>query len=152
MAEPWRSQAGFRAAGMFAGAEPAAINKWQHVLMPDENKMIVINSLQWLVQQQLIKIYGYVIMPSHIHLMWEQLCMNGKEFPKNSFEKFTAKNLVNKMKQMKDMALKNYVVTATDRQYNIWLREPLAIKVFSRHLAAQKLEYIPARQVIQAGI
>jgi len=118
------------------------INKWQHLLMPDENKMIVINSLQWLVQQQLIKIYGYVIMPNHIHLMWEQLCMNGKEFPKNSFEKFTAKNLVNKMKQMKDMALKNYVVTATDRQHNIWLRDPLAIKVFSRHMAAQKLEYM----------
>ena len=78
--------------------------------------------------------------------------MNGKEFPKNSFEKFTAKNLVNKMKQMKDMALKNYVVIATDRQYNIWLRDPLAIKVFSRLMAAQKLEYMPARQVIQAGI
>jgi hypothetical protein len=26
------------------------INKWQHLLKPDENKMIVINSLQWLVQ------------------------------------------------------------------------------------------------------
>jgi len=52
--------------------------------MPDENKMIVINSLQWLLRQQLIKIYGYVIMTKHIHLMWEQLCMNGKEFPKNS--------------------------------------------------------------------
>ena len=91
------------------------INKWQHLLMPDENKMIVINSLQWLVQQQLIKIYGYVIMPNHIHLMWEQLCMNGKEFPKNSFEKFTAKNLVNKMKQMKDPLLQNYAVTASDR-------------------------------------
>jgi len=75
------------------------INKWQHLLMPDENKMIAINSLQWLVQQQLIKIYGYVLMPNHIHLMWEQMCMKGKEFPKNSFEKFTAKTLVNKMKQ-----------------------------------------------------
>ena len=67
------------------------INKWQHLLQPEENKMIVINSLQWLVQKGLIKIYGYVIMPNHIHLMWEQLLMNGKEFPKNSFEKFTAK-------------------------------------------------------------
>ena len=56
--------------------------------------MIVVDSLQWLVQKGLVKIYGYVIMPNHIHLMWEQLQMNGKKFPKNSFEKFTAKLLV----------------------------------------------------------
>jgi putative transposase len=56
--------------------------------------MIIINSLQWLVQSELIKIYGYVIMPNHIHLMREQLKMNGKEFPKNNFKKFTAKTLV----------------------------------------------------------
>ena len=118
------------------------INKWQHLLKPDENKMIVINSLQWLAQKELVKIYGYVIMPNHIHLMWEQLSMNGNEFPKNSFEKFTAKSLVNKMKASNVASLKNYAVTATDRQHNIWLRDPLAIKVFSREMAAQKLEYM----------
>jgi len=47
------------------------INKWQHLLMPDENKMILINSLHLLVQQQLIKINGSVIMPNHIYLLWE---------------------------------------------------------------------------------
>ena len=118
------------------------INKWQHLLKQDENKMIIINSLQWLVQKELVKIYGYVIMPNHIHLMWEQLSMNSKEFPKNSFEKFTAKSLVNNMKANNDITFKNYEVTATDRQYNIWLRDPLAIMVFSREMAAQKLEYM----------
>ena len=118
------------------------INKWQHLLNSDENKMIVINSLQWLVQNTLVKIYGYVIMPNHIHLIWEQLSMNGKEFPKNSFEKFTAKTLVNKMKQEKDRSLQKYAVKATDRQYNIWLRDPLAVLVSSREMAAQKLEYM----------
>ena len=68
------------------------VNKWQHLLMPDKNKMIIINSLQWLVQKQLAKIYGYVIMPNHIHLMWKQLLMNGKEFPKNSFENLPPKH------------------------------------------------------------
>jgi len=78
--------------------------------------------------------------------------MNGKEFPKNSFEKFIAKTFVNKMKQMKDIALQNYAVTATDRQYAIWLRYPLAVLVTGREVAAQKLEYMAARQVVQAGI
>ena len=123
------------------------INQWQHLLKTDENKMIVINSLQWLVKKELVKIYGYVIMPNHIHLLWEQLSLNGKEFPKISFEKFTAKILVNKMKAGNDAALKKFAVTASDREYNIWLRNPLAIKIFSRELAAQKLEYMPARLV-----
>ena len=91
-------------------------------------------------------------MPNHIHLMWEQLAMNGKEFPKNSLEKFTTKTLVSNMKAGHDINLKNYSVTATDRQYNIWLRDLLAIKVFSRDMASQKLDYMPARLVIQAGI
>ena len=118
------------------------INKWQQLLKPEEHKMIIINSLRWLVEKNLVKIYGYVIMPNHIHLMWEQLSMNVKEFPKNSFEKFTAKSLVNKMKATNDGALKNYEVTATDRKYNIWLRDPLAIKIFSKEMGWQKLDYM----------
>ena len=48
------------------------INKWQHLLKSDDNKMIVINSLQWLVQNNLVKIYGYapiaIGVPNHIQL------------------------------------------------------------------------------------
>ena len=48
----------------------------------------------------------YVLMPNHIHLLWERLKMNGKELPKSSFEKYTAKSWVNKMKAENDVALK----------------------------------------------
>jgi len=127
-------------------------NKWQHLLRADDNKMVVMNSLQWLVQNKLVRIYGYVIMPNHIHLLWDQLKMNGKELSKNSFEKYTAKSLVNKMKAANDVALKNYLVAATDRQHNIWLRDPLAIKIFNLEMFVQKLDYMPARQLVQASI
>ncbi len=127
-------------------------NKWQHLLRADDNKMVVMNSLQWLVQNKLVRIYGYVIMPNHIHLLWDQLKMNGKELSKNSFEKYTEKSLVNKMKAANDVALKNYLVAATDRQHNIWLRDPLAIKIFNLEMFVQKLDYMPARQLVQASI
>ncbi len=68
--------------------------------------------------------------------------MNGKEFPKNSVEKFTAKTLVNNMKAANDPALKNYAVTAIDREYNSWLRNPLAIRILNKEMAAQKLDYM----------
>ena len=101
-----------------------------------------MNSLQWLVQSELVKIYGYVIIPNHIHLMWEQLKMNGNEFPKNGFEKFTAKTFINNMKASNEAALSNYAVTAVHRQHNIWKRDPLAIRIFNKEMAAQKLGYM----------
>ena len=118
------------------------IHQWQHLLKPEENKIIIINTLQWLVQKKLVKIYGYVIMPNRLHLMWEQLSMNGKELPKNSFEKFTAKSLINKLQATAGGSLKSYSVSAQDRRYNIWQIDPLAILVFNKQMAAQKLDYL----------
>ena len=51
----------------------SVIKDWKHLLRNDEMKMIIIQSFQWLVQHELICIYGYVIMPNHIHVLWEQL-------------------------------------------------------------------------------
>ncbi len=63
---------------------------FDHLLKDDNLKMIIINSLKFLVQQKLVEINGYVIMPNHIHLIWTMLKLNGKETPLASFTKFTA--------------------------------------------------------------
>ncbi len=67
----------------------SVIKDWKHLLKTDEMKMIIMRSFQWLVQHELVHVYGYVVMDNHIHVLWEQLKMNGKESPKESFEKFT---------------------------------------------------------------
>jgi putative transposase len=53
----------------------SVITDWKHLLNNDVLKMIIIQSFQWLVQHELVYIYGYVIMPNHIHV--------------ESFEKYT---------------------------------------------------------------
>lgn len=118
------------------------IRHWIQLLKPDEYKAIVMESLEWLCQKQLVRIYGYVLMPNHIHLLWEQLQMNGKEFPKNSFEKFTAHRFQKKLRMDNDVALNQFAVNASDRKYNFWQRDPLAVFVFSREMASQKLNYM----------
>ena len=67
----------------------AVFKDWKHLLKQDEIKMIIIEGFQWLVNHEPVHIYGYVVMPNHIHVLWEQLKMNGKETPKESFAKFT---------------------------------------------------------------
>jgi putative transposase len=102
----------------------------------------LIESLQWLCNKQLIRIYGYVIMPNHIHLLWNQLAMNGKEFPKNSLEKYCSHCFKEKLQNENPEVLKKFSVDASDRKYNFWLRDPLAIRIFSREMAVQKLNYV----------
>jgi putative transposase len=118
------------------------IKNWVHLLKRDHYKSIIMESLAWLCTKQLVQVYGYVIMPNHIHLLWKQLKMNGKEFPKNSFEKFTAHSFRTKLMVEDPYLLEKFEVKACDRQYNFWQRDPLAIKVFSRKMASQKLNYM----------
>ena len=68
--------------------------------------------------------------------------MNGKEFPKNSFEKFTAHKFRKKLMLENTGELEKFRVPAKDREYNFWQRDPLAILVFSREMASQKLNYM----------
>jgi len=103
---------------------------------------MIIESLKWLCDKDLVRIYGYVIMPNHIHLLWEQLKMNGKEFPKNSFEKFTSHRFKQKLLIENPCGLEKFSVNASDRNYNFWQRDPLTVLVYSRAMASQKIDYM----------
>lgn len=47
----------------------ATIYKWKSLLTPAKYKQIVLDSLNFLVINERIKLYGFVIMPNHIHLL-----------------------------------------------------------------------------------
>ncbi|MES2733953.1 MAG: transposase [Bacteroidota bacterium] len=53
------------------------IKDWKHLLKKDAYKKIITEQLQWLVKKKKVRIYGYVIMPNHIHLLWEMVEPNG---------------------------------------------------------------------------
>jgi len=81
-------------------------------------------------------------MPNHIQLVWEQLKMNGKEFTKNSFEKFTAHHFRRKLLAENVAELKLYEVIEKNRLHNFWQHDPLAVYVYGREMALQKLIYM----------
>ncbi|MGZ3873593.1 MAG: hypothetical protein ACXVJD_11780 [Mucilaginibacter sp.] len=49
----------------------ATILEWKHLLKEDIYKDIIINSLTFLKKEKSIVVYGFVIMPNHIHLLWQ---------------------------------------------------------------------------------
>jgi putative transposase len=120
----------------------ATILNWNHALINDERKDIIIDSLRFLVVDKRIKLYGFVIMPNHIHLLWQNIVENSMKWRSNtqgSLLKFTANKLLAKM----DFAeRKEYFVDAIDRRHQIWERDPLWIECLNMEMAEQKLNYI----------
>ena len=78
------------------------IHDFKHLLKDDQFKTICINSLKYLVDNELIKIYGFVIMPNDIHLLWNMIKLNRKESPAGSFAKYTA-HLLKKLLAKNDL-------------------------------------------------
>ena len=44
----------------------ATINKWQRLLEKDEYKNVIIDSLQYLTDEEKIDVYAFINMPNHI--------------------------------------------------------------------------------------
>ena len=108
-------------------------------------KEVIIDSLRTLSDKKRITVYGFVIMPTHIHLIWQQNECSGKETPKRSFMKFTAHEFKKHLK-LKG-SLEAYKVDAANKAYEFWQRDSLGIEIWSREVAQQKLDYIHANPV-----
>ena len=120
----------------------ATINNWQHLLKKDKYKDVIIDSLQWLTDKRKIDVFAFVVMPNHVHFIWRANQANGKESPHASFLKYTAHNFKKMLRIEGNKKLELYKVTATNKEYEFWQRDPVAIRLFSRKVALQKLNYI----------
>lgn len=120
----------------------ATIYEWKKLLKPDPYKEILVNSLTYLHKNNLINVYGFSIMPNHIHLLWEMLSANGRELPNASFTKFTAHELQKDLEKKHPHILDQFFVNDNDRSYNIWKKKPKAIRIINREMLEQKLDYI----------
>jgi putative transposase len=122
----------------------ATINNWQNLLLNDSYKQIIINSLTYLSAKQKLDVFAFVIMPNHIHLIWRINEMNGKETTQGSFLKYTAHEFKKLLLSNNDAALNDFAVKAANKKYEFWQRDSLAIHLYSKQVAFQKLDYIHA--------
>ena len=67
--------------------------------------------------------------------------MNGKETPKESFEKYTGHMFLKQLKKSGDK-LNDYKTEQKDGNDIFWQRDPLAILITSRIMAGEKLDYM----------
>jgi len=120
----------------------ATINGWKHLLQDDVYKEIIIDSWRYLSKHGKIDVFAFVIMPTHLHAIWRMNELNGKENPHASFLKHTAHAFQKKLREESLYSLNPYRVQQSGKAYEFWQRDSLAIPLFTRKVALQKLKYI----------
>lgn len=126
--------------------------KWQNLLATERHKQIVMESLKFLTTDKRIWLYGFVLMPNHIHLLWgTQDAWLGKNI-QQIFLKYTAQQMkFNLIDSGNHKELERYVSTQRDRDYHFWERRPYKARMYNRKVAEQKLDYIHNNPV-KAGL
>jgi REP element-mobilizing transposase RayT len=120
----------------------ATIKDWIPLFEKREFKQIILDSLGFLTSKSLIRVYAFVIMPNHIHVIWEMVEMNGKESPHASFLKFAGHEFLKKLRKGNPELLENFAVNEANKSYSFWQRDSLPIELFSPMVIYQKLGYI----------
>lgn len=120
----------------------ATLHRWIPLLAGVTYKEIVLSSLRNLTDRKLLNVFAFVRMPNPIHLIWRTSGLNGKETVQASFLKFTAHAFQKQLQEEGDQALFPYRVDAQNKKFEFWQRDSLAVPLFTRAVAFQKLHYI----------
>jgi putative transposase len=112
------------------------------LLKPDKYKELVLHYLRKLVRAGHLTVYGFVVMPNHLHLIWELKSKVGKEMPHASFNKYTAHEIVKDLKANHPNVIPYFVVEDSERSHRVWQRDALAVLMDSRRKVEQKLDYL----------
>ena len=129
----------------------ATIYEWKPLLASDKHKDIIVESLQFLVNDKRIQLNAFVIMNNHIHIILQPLSGFAPSATQASFMKYTAQQLKRSILETDKVLLETFKVNKYDRDYQIWKRTPLSVDLLTKELFVQKLEYIHYNPV-KAGL
>ena len=129
----------------------ATILEWKHLLKPEQYKELIANSLDFLVKEKRVEVFGFVLMSNHIHIIWRINNHHQTKDVQQSFLKYTAQMMIKDLRNKHPKVLEHFFVGAVDRKYQIWERNPLSIEIHSGEVMLQKLDYIHNNPV-KAGV
>ena len=115
---------------------------WLPVLKNDLHKEIIIEAFKTRVDKQHVTINAFVLMPNHMHIIWQLHDGIIKQDYQRDFLKFTARSFLNFMKMTDNPLIEQLKVSAADRKFQVWQRNSLSIDLFTEKVYIQKLNYI----------
>ena len=125
--------------------------EWKPLLHPDKYKDVIIDSMRFLVKENRVMIFGFVIISNHIHMVWHLRAGKKRENVQRDFLKHTAQKIKADLKENDPENLKPDLVNAKNRKFQFWERNALSVELWSEKLMWQKLKYIYENPV-RAGL
>ena len=114
---------------------------WMPLLQSTTNKKHIIDCLNYLSINNKCRIYAFVIMPNHIHLILD-LIQSDKSSFQNSFMRYTANQCLDSLRKTNSIYLSELRSTQNDRKYHFWERNPFWTHLRTEETMVQKIAYI----------
>ena len=77
----------------------ATVLNWKHILKADKYKDVLIKSFKFLVNEERVRIFAFVIMPNHFHAVWKINENLEKPDYQRDLMKFTGQTILRDLKQ-----------------------------------------------------
>lgn len=117
-------------------------------MQEDVHKQIMLDSLSFMVRENRIWLYGYVILPNEFHLLWRKQPAWEHKNIRQMLLKFTAQQIKHRLKAVNRKELETYRTPQADRQFQFWDRNAEVREVASRMEAREKLAIMHQLPVI----
>lgn len=125
--------------------------EWLPIIQREQEKEIIIQSLRFLVNNKRVKVYAFVLMDNHFHLIWQIGKGHLRADVQRDFLRFSATQILKNFRNEHAKILQKIEVNSKDRKYQVWQRNSLSIELRSESVFNQKLNYIH-KNPIKAGL
>ncbi|MBL7772127.1 MAG: transposase [Chitinophagaceae bacterium] len=133
-----------------------AVINWIDIFIREEYCLIIVDSLNYCRIQLGLEIYGWCIMPSHVHLMIRAK-NNNPEIILGRMKEFTSKQIVKAIANNKKESRREWLLwmmkragmkSSNVKNYQFWQHNNKPIELWSNEVIDQKLNYIHRNPVV----
>ncbi|RPE13754.1 hypothetical protein EGT74_09645 [Chitinophaga lutea] len=108
----------------------------------------MLDSLTFMVQENRIWLYGFVVLPNEFHLLWRKQPAWELKNIRQMLLKFTAQQIKHRLKAVNRRELETYRTPKADRQFQFWERKSEVLVIASLTEAQEKLNIMHQMPVI----
>lgn len=120
------------------------VRNWYYILDRHHRFAILADSLKYCQKEKGLKVYGYVFMLNHIHLIVQSVDVGG--FLRD-FKRFTAREIMKNITATEPGLL--HLFESDQKHYEFWEKTNMPILIETHKFFHQKLDYIHDNPVVK---
>lgn len=128
------------------------VHQWVDVFTRNIYKDIVIESLKFCQKEKGLKIYAWVLMTNHVHLILQSETTKLSDIIRD-FKKYTASQIIKSIENNPQESRKDWLLWLLKKEYKIWFWDEgyHGEEIYSKEFYEIKRDYIHANPV-KAGV